>query len=168
MLTIIARLLKALNSHVSPNQLALAVCFALLLGITPLTAPLNALLVFLLLILRINLTLFLVSWGLFTLIAYLADPLSHNLGLQLLNAEGLNGLWQSMYNSSVWRLLGFNNTLILGSTVLCLLLLLPLFFVSRFIVIEYRQHILSWVQQSKLGLWLKGGKVYGIYQSLYG
>lgn len=168
MLTIIAKLLKALNSNANPSQLALAVCFALVIGFTPLSAPHNVLLIFLLLILRINLSLFLVSWGLFTLVAYLFDPLSNALGLALLNAEGLNGLWQTMYNNNVWRFLGFNNSLILGTTAVSLLLVIPLFFISRLIVIEYRDHILSWVQKSKVGLWLRGGKVYNIYQSLYG
>ena len=168
MLTIIAKLLKLLNSNVSPSQLALAVCFAAALGLTPLSSPHNILLVFLLLLLRINLSLFLLSWGFFTLIAYAFDPVSHSIGLALLQADALQGLWQSLYNNNFWRFLGFNNTLILGSTVVSLILTIPLFFISRLLIIKYRSHLLTWVSQSRLGLWVKGGKIFNTYQAFNG
>jgi uncharacterized protein (TIGR03546 family) len=167
-LTIIAKLLKVLNSDTNPSQLALAVCFAAALGLTPLAAPHNALLLFLLLILRINLSLFLISWGLFTLIAYLFDPVSHALGLALLQADALQGLWQSLHSSNFWRFLGFNNSLILGSSVVSLVLAAPLFFISRRLITQYRDHIIQWVSQSKLGIWLKGGKLFSAYLAIYG
>ncbi|MCR8922477.1 TIGR03546 family protein [Dasania sp. GY-MA-18] len=168
MLTIIAKLLKLLNSNVSPSQLALAVCFAAALGLTPLSSPHNILLVFLLLLLRINLSLFLLSWGFFTLIAYAFDPVSHSIGLALLQADALQGLWQSLYNNNFWRFLGFNNTLILGSTVVSLILAIPLFFISRLLIIKYRSHLFKWVSQSRLGLWVKGGKIFNTYQAFNG
>ena len=168
MLTIIAKLLKLLNSDANPSQLALGVCFAAIMGLTPLASPHNALLLLLVLLVRVNLSLFLLSWGLFTLIAYLFDPLSQALGSALLQAESLNALWQSMYNSNFWRFLGFNNTLILGSSLISFALSLPLFFISRTCIINYRGHVLQWVQKSRLGLWIKGGKIYSIYQAMYG
>ncbi|WP_019528424.1 TIGR03546 family protein [Dasania marina] len=168
MLTIIAKLIKLLNSNANPSQLALAVCFAAAMGLTPLSAPHNILLLFLLLLLRINLSLFLLSWGFFTVIAYVFDPVSHSIGLTLLQADSLQSLWQLLYNNNVWRFLGFNNTLILGSSVVSLLIAIPLFFLSRLLIIKYRSHLLQRVSQSRLGLWLKGGKIYNTYQTFYG
>ncbi|WP_339669131.1 TIGR03546 family protein [Dasania marina] len=168
MLTIIAKLIKLLNSNANPSQLALAVCFAAAMGLTPLSAPHNILLLFLLLLLRINLSLFLLSWGFFTFIAYVFDPVSHSIGLTLLQADSLQSLLQQLYNNNVWRFLGFNNTLILGSSVVSLLIAIPLFFLSRLLIIKYRSHLLQRVSQSRLGLWLKGGKIYNTYQTFYG
>tara|TARA_R110000868_G_scaffold179802_3_gene420118 strand:+ start:13171 stop:13677 length:507 start_codon:yes stop_codon:yes gene_type:complete len=167
-LTIIAKLIKLLNSNANPSQLALAVCFAAAMGLTPLSAPHNILLLFLLLLLRINLSLFLLSWGFFTFIAYVFDPVSHSIGLTLLQADSLQSLLQQLYNNNVWRFLGFNNTLILGSSVVSLLIAIPLFFLSRLLIIKYRSHLLQRVSQSRLGLWLKGGKIYNTYQTFYG
>lgn len=168
MLSIIAKLLKLLNSETNPSQLALALSLATIIGITPAASPHNIFLLFLLLFLRINISFFLVSWGVFTLIAYLFDPVSQSIGLALLQAESLQNLWQSLYNNNFWRFLGFNNTLILGSSVVSFLLAIPLFFISRWLIIKYRHHILKWIQKSRLGLWLKGGKIYNAYQRFYG
>ena len=168
MLSLVAKMLKLLNSDQNPSQLALAVCFAAALGITPLSAPHNALLIFSLLLLRVNLSLFLLAWGGFTLIAYIIDPLSHYVGLALLQSDSLSGLWQSLYNTNIWRFLAFNNTLILGSSIISLLLSVPLFFISRSLIINYREHIMSWVSQTRLVTWLKGGKLFSAYNALQG
>lgn len=166
MLTLLAKLLKVLNSDDSPSQLALAICLAAMIGIIPLNTPLAIFLLFIVCLVRVNLSLFLMSWGLFTLIAYLIDPASHALGLYLLETPSLNNLWQTAYNTSFWRLLGFNNTVILGSSVLALLLSLPLFFISRLLIGQYRSHILRWVKQTRLANWLNGGKLISLYQRL--
>ena len=80
--------------------------------------------------------------------------------------ESLQGLWGTLYQSSFWRLLAFNNTLVLGSTALGLVFALPLFFFSRWLVINYRQHILNWVQKTRFATWLKSGKLFVTYQQL--
>jgi len=166
--SVIAKLFKILNSDDNPSQLALALCFAAIIGLTPLAAAHNIVLVFFLLFLRINLSLFLVSWSAFTLIAYLLDPLSHMLGLALLQADSLQALWQSLYNADVARFFAFNNSLVLGSLLISLVLCLPLFIVGRTLVVQYRERLLKWVSKSRLGLWLKGGKIFNAYQELQG
>ena len=168
MFTIIAKLLKVLNSDDSPAQLALALCFAAVLGLTPLSSAHNFILLFFLLILRVNLSLFFLSWAAFTLLAYLLDPISHMLGLMLLQAESLQGVWQSLYNSNIWRILAFNNTLVLGSFLISLVLCFPIFFMGRVLVAQYRNRLLKWISQSRLALWLKGGKIFTAYQELQG
>lgn len=166
MLTLFAKLLKALNSNDSPAQLCLAVVFALFLGITPLWSVYNLFWLFLLLVIRVNLSLFLLSWGLFTVIAYLIDPLSNQLGLWLLQQESLKAMWTTMYNSSVWRVLAFNNTLVLGSFALCVLLAVPVFIAVYIIVTRYRRHLLTRIKNSRLNLWIKSSRLVSIYQSL--
>ncbi len=166
MITLLAKLLKVLNSDDSPAQIAFAVLLAAVMGITPLYSVHNLFILFLVLVIRVNLTMFLVSFGLFTLIAYLLDPLSQQLGQLLLQSDGLQGLWTSLYQSSVWRLLAFNNTLVLGSLTLCLLLSPVLFIGTQILVKQYRNRLIIWVQKTRLGLMLKGGRLFSAYESL--
>jgi uncharacterized protein (TIGR03546 family) len=142
------------------------VVFALIMGLTPLNSPHNIFMLFLVLVLRINLPMFMVAWGVFTLFAYAIDPLSHQLGLALLQAPSLEVLWTNLYNSNFWRLMAFNNTLVLGSVALSLLLAAPLFFLVRWLVINYRQHILDWVRKTRLATWLKSFKVFAALNAL--
>lgn len=166
MLGILARILKVLNSETAPAQIAAAVLLALFMGLSPLGAPLNLLILLLVLVLRVNLSLFLLSLALFSGIAWLLDPLAQSLGLALLKANALKGLWTAMYNTGFWRFMAFNNTLVLGQLVIALVLAVPLFFTVTFIVRNYREHIMERVQKSRLMLALKGNRLYSIYQSL--
>lgn len=163
MIALIARLLKVLNSQDSPSQISLAMVIAMIIGLTPLNSPHNLLFLFLVLVLRVNLTMFLLTLAVFSLIAYLVDPISNALGLYLLELPALNGLWTEFYNNTLMRLIGFNNTLLLGSLVLALILSIPGFFAGRFIVINYREYIMAWVKKSRVALWFKSGKIYSAY-----
>jgi len=170
LLGILARILKVLNSETAPAQIAAAVLLALFMGLSPLGAPHNLVLLLLVLVLRVNLSLFLVSLALFSGIAWLLDPLAHSLGQTLLQAGALEGLWTAMYNTDFWRLLGFNNTVLLGQVVVALVLAAPVYFGVTFIVRNYREHLRERIHKSRLMLALKGNKwgrrFYSIYSSL--
>jgi uncharacterized protein (TIGR03546 family) len=164
--TLLAKLLKVLNSEDSPNKIALAVVLAAFVGFTPLTAPHNLLILFIVLLFRINLTMFLISFGVFTLLAYLLDPASHTIGLMLLQSDSLGDLWTILYNNTFWRLMAFNNSIILGSLVITTLIAAPLFFLCRFLVLNYRNVIMAWVKKSRLAIWLRSGKLFSAYSAL--
>ncbi len=168
MLTVLAKLLKVLNSDDNPAQIAAAVVLAAFIGLSPLLSVHNALLLLLVLWLRVNLSLFLLSFLLFSGLAYALDPLSHQLGLALLQNASLEPLWTALYNIPLWRLLAFNNSLVLGSVALSALLALPLFFACVYAVRNYRERLRERVMNSRLGLMLKGSKLFGIYSSLNG
>lgn len=166
MLSMLAKLLKALNSEASPSQISLAFILGMILGFTPLLSMHNILVVFLALVLRINLTGFILSWGVFSGFAYLLDPAFIALGERLLTNPELNAMWTAMYQSDVWRVTRFNNTLVLGSLLVSLVLALPLFFIFNFLIRQYRDKIFAWVQKSKLMQMLKANKFYHIYSTL--
>ena len=163
MLTLLAKLLKAFNSDDNPSQIALAVVLAAFLGLTPLLTPHNFFVLLLLLIIRCNLSMFFLSFGMFTLVAYAFDPISHVLGLTLLNSSPLTPLWTILYNNSFWRFMAFNNSLVLGSLTLCIILAPILFIASRLIVVNYRSHIMTWIKKTRAVTWLKGSKLYTAY-----
>ena len=168
MIAIIAKLLKILNSDDSPTQISLAIALAAIMGLTPLSSPHNIILLVIVLLVRVNLPIFLLSLGVFTLFAYAFDPLSESLGYWVLHSESLQGLWTTLYQSSFWRLLGYNNTLILGSLLLSLALCPFIVIFGRVLIIQYRQKVMTWVQKTRIALWLKSGKVFDAYQKLQG
>ncbi len=168
MLELLAKLLKVLNAEISPWQISAGFVIGMMMGLTPLWSLNNLLLLLLLLSLRVNLSAFLLSLTLFSGIGYLFDPLMESLGASLLANPALINVWTALYQSDLWRIMHFNNTLTLGSSVLALLLALPLFFIFNSLIRNYRNHILAWVRKSKLSAFLKASRFYGVYSKLSG
>ena len=166
MLTMVARIFKILNSETEPVHISLALCFAMVVGLTPLWALHNILALLLVLILRVNLTTFILGWLGFSGIAYLLDPLFHVIGLTMLTHDALQGIWTALYNSTLWRLSNFNNSVLMGSLTVSLGLYIPLFLLSQYIIVKYRDHILAWVMKSPIANAVKASKFYTIYQSV--
>ena len=166
MLRLIARFLRVLNSETNPGQISLGFCFAMVAGLTPLMSLHNLVVLLLILILRVNLSAFLLGLGVFSGVAYLLDPLFHWYGWHILTAPSLEGLWTSLYNSTLWRLARFNNTMVMGSMVFSLALFVPLYFLSNSLIRRYRAHVLAWIQKTRLMQIFKASKVYQLYQSL--
>lgn len=166
MLKLLAKLLRVLNSETDPGQISLGFCFALIVGLTPLLSLHNVCVLLLICLLRVNLAAFLMGLGLFTGIAYLLDPLFHHLGLTVLTAPALEGVWTSLYQSVWWRLEHYNNSIVMGSLVFSVALFVPLLLFSNLLIRRYRQHILAWVQKTKLMQMFKASKLYETYQTL--
>lgn len=131
--------LKLLNSEQAPHQLSLGLGLALIVGLTPTLSLHNLLVLFVLLILRANISAFLLGWALFSLLGLLLDPFFHQIGYDLLTQAGLQEMWTGMYNNSFWRMSHFNNTILLGSLLISVLAFLPLFFLSNRLIRLYRE-----------------------------
>ncbi|MEE9614703.1 MAG: TIGR03546 family protein [Thermodesulfobacteriota bacterium] len=159
------RFLKVLNSETAPSQISLAACFAMVAGLTPISSPHNLLVLLLALVLTVNLSTFILCLVLFSGFSYLLDPVFHAAGLAILTAGSLEGLWTSLYNITFFRLIGFNNSVLMGSLVFSLALFVPLFFVLNVLIRNYREHVLEWVQKTKFMQALKASKFYRLYTS---
>jgi uncharacterized protein (TIGR03546 family) len=168
MIKTVANILKILNSESDPSQISLALCLAMFAGFTPFVSIHNLVVIFLVLILRVNLSTFLLGLAAFSALAYLLDPLFHRIGLALLTADSFQGFWTTLYNSSFWRLTRFNNSILMGSFIFSLLLFLPLYFLLNLAVENYREHFLSWVRKSRVMQALTASKFYSMYQSASG
>ncbi len=168
MLRLIAKLLKVLNSDAQPGQISLGFCLAMVAGLTPLLSLHNLLVLFLVCVLRANLAAFLLGLLLFTGIAYLFDPLFSQLGLALLTAPPLHSLWAGLYNISLFRLENFNNSIVMGSLAVSLVLFFPLYLLTNLLIRKYREHVLRWVKKSRLMQFFMASKVYRYYQNVRG
>jgi uncharacterized protein (TIGR03546 family) len=166
MIRLLAKLLRVLNSETHPGQISLGLCFAMIAGLTPLLNVHNLFVLLLVCVLRVNLSAFLLGLVVFTGVAYLLDPLFHQLGLALLTAPGLTDLWTALYQSVGWRIAHFNNSIVMGSLVFSLAVFVPVFLLSNLLILRYRQHVLAWVQKTRLMQIVKASRLYQTYQTL--
>ena len=71
-----------------------------------------------------------------------------------------------MYNTPVIALTGFNNTVRMGSFVISLILLIPVYFAVKQGVVYYREHLDSRIQKWKIVQVIKGSKIYNLYEKI--
>jgi uncharacterized protein (TIGR03546 family) len=168
MLTSVAKLLKLLNSEAEPGQISLAFSLSMIAGFLPFFSLPTAVVFLVAFVLRVNLSAFFLGTAFFSAAAYLLDPLFHHIGLALLTASGLEGLWTAMYNTTFWRIQKFNNSGAMGSFVVSLILFVPLVFLSNYLIRTYRDHVLSWVRKLKIVQIIKSSSFYETYQKVSG
>ena len=166
MIKLLAKLLRVLNSETDPGQISLGLCFAMVVGLTPLVSLHNLFVLLLVFILRVNLSAFVLGLALFTGIAYLLDPLFHRLGLAVLTASSLADLWTSLYQSVWWRLEHFNNSIVMGSLVFSVAMFVPVLLLLNLLIRRYRQHVMVWVQKTRIMQMFKASKLYQTYETL--
>lgn len=168
MIGLLARILKVLNSETDPRQIAGAVVLAGLFGLTPLWTLHNLLVLLLVLVLRVNLSIFLIAWGFFTVLAFGLDPAFDVLGHAVLTAEPLRPLWVTFYATDIGRLSAFNNTIVMGSLCVGLIMAPVLWFTTGYLVRNYRAHMLDWVRRRRIYQIISGSRLLTTYQSLRG
>ena len=152
MISQLIKLVRVISSEVSPIQISLGFALSMIIGLTPLLSVHNLLVIFFLLILRINIGAFMMGWAFFTGLAYLFDPWFHDLGVYILNMPALNALWTDLYNSPFWRITRFNNTIVMGSLVASLILFIPLVLVLNILVRQYRSNVVEYLNKQR---WFK-------------
>lgn len=138
MLRRIIKVLKALNSNEAPWQISLGIIFGALLGLTPLFSLHNLVVLFLALFINLNISMMIVSFAAFSLIAYALDPVFHQVGLALLTSPGLESFWMQFFSCPVFLFANLNNTIVMGSLISTLAVSVPLFFLLNLLVLKYR------------------------------
>lgn len=150
MFDLLRKLFKAFNSAQTPWQMSLALSLGMAMGLTPFSGLQSVILIFIVFIINVHLGLFFVSAGFFAGLAYLFDPVFEQLGFTILNNPSLQEMFTSAYNSGFMRLTYFNNTLVMGSSVVAFSLLLPMYFILNKVVYIYRDKIAAKLSQYKI------------------
>jgi len=166
MIKLISKLLKVLNSESDPAQISLALCFSMIAGFSPFSSLHNIIILLLVLVLRVNLTTFILGFVFFSGIAYILDPLFNWVGVKVLTAGALRGLWEYLYNLSFFRIDRFNNSIVMGSLLISLILVIPLYIFTNMAIIKYREHVLSWANKLRSVQIIKTSKLYKTYRSI--
>jgi uncharacterized protein (TIGR03546 family) len=150
-LQIIKGFIQVLRSGQTPRQIAAGFALGAIVGLMPFFTLQGLFIWLLILIFDVNLSAALLAATLFALTSYVFDPLFHALGFFLLvDSVSLRALWTSLYNAPIAPLTRFNNTVVLGSFVAGVVLLLPVYFGMRHFVLAYRTHLHSKVEQLKI------------------
>jgi len=166
MISTISKLFRLLSSDIEPSQLSLGITLGFIAGLSPVLSS-QSLLVFVLLIsLRVNVSIFVISFGLISLIAYLADALLIMIGFSVLNMPELSAMFTDMYNIGLWRFLNFNNTVAMGSLVVSIVAAVPCYFLSHYLIVKYRSSVVEKWKQSAVFNYMKNSKLIGKVASI--
>jgi uncharacterized protein (TIGR03546 family) len=163
MLTLLVKLLAALNSESSARQISLAITLGFMVGISPLLSLHNLVLLFLVLIIRVNLASFTLALGVFSGLGYLLSGIIVAVGEVLLTAPSLQGTFTAASQFDLFKLAHLHHTYTLGALVVGLLLALPMYFLSLTLVVKYRVHVQTFLEKLSIVKALKASKFYQLY-----
>jgi uncharacterized protein (TIGR03546 family) len=156
-------LIRLLNSETGTNQIASGVAAGFVLGMTPFFS-LQSILIFLcMLIFRIQMGAVFISAFFFAFVAWILDPIFHEVGYAVLTSEGLRPLFTTMYNMPIVPMTRFNNTIVMGSGIVALILSPLVFFAARATVIKYRTTVVARFKQTKFWKAVQATSLYKWY-----
>lgn len=167
-LSLARNLFLSLQGGSEPRHLAAGLALGAALGLVPKGNLLAASFVFLLFFLRVDKGMAFVAAALFTPLAYALDPLAHKLGLALLKAGPLQGLWTALYDLPIVPLTRFNNSVVLGNLALALLLCAPLFYAGLRLAGWYNATVRAALDRAPLIRSMKGWYWYQRYREFMG
>ncbi len=162
---------KLLNSENDTRPLATGLALGVVLGFSPLLSLQGVLILMILFLFRIQMGAAFLSAFFFSFVAFLLDPITDHLGRWILENQHLRPLFISMYNTPFVPLTRFNNSIVMGSALLSLGLVIPLFFLFKSLIEKYRATVVARFKQTKIWkLWTATSlyKFYCKYDELYG
>jgi uncharacterized protein (TIGR03546 family) len=164
----LSKLIKILRSAASPSQIAGGFILGMVIGLSPTFLSLtNLVIILIIIILNVNITTAIFAMAIFSGFAYLLDPAFHSLGYSVLvDSNGLRNLWVMFYNAPLVPFTRFNNTIVMGSFIVALILLLPMFFLVKRFIIQYREKYEPRVKNWKWIKFIKSTAVYQWYERL--
>ena len=152
-------LAQSLMIDATPRQLAWGFSLGMVIGLVPKGNLTAILLMALLGSLRVNLAAGALGIFIFTWVGMLLDPISHRLGFFLLTRESLAPLWIALYDTNLVPWTAFNNTVVLGSTLIGLILLYPVYSQLRPLLEKIPPEWADKARKFKIVQLLRGGEL---------
>ncbi len=150
-LQLVKNFIQILRSGQTPRQIAGGFALGSIVGLMPVLTLQGLALWLVIFVLDVNLTAAFLAVTLFTLVAYVFDPLFHAVGYYVLvDVSSLHEFWTSLYNAPIAPLTRFNNTVVLGSLLCSLILFIPIYWGMKRFVVAYRTHLHSKIEQWKI------------------
>jgi uncharacterized protein (TIGR03546 family) len=158
-------LVKTLHSEGTPTQIAAGFALGAALGLTPLMNAHNALVITALALLNVSFGAGMLSMALFAPFGFLLDPLFDRIGHALLvDSPSLRPMWERLDNGPLLAATSFNNTVVLGSVIVWLALLIPIFFAARLGVVRYRATVGARIRQTRIYHTIVASQAYNVYR----
>lgn len=162
---------RLLNSETGTNQLASGLACGLILGFSPFLSIQTFLILFLIFFFRIQMGAAFLAAFFFKFVAFLFDPVADQLGRAVLETPSLRPLFTELYNMPLVPMTRFNNSIVMGSMIVGLILVIPAFFVFRSLILKYRATVVTRFKGTKIWKSFAATKFYNWYnkyQDLYG
>ncbi len=150
MISYIAKLLKALNANTNPEEIAHGAACGFLLGLMPKDNLLWWVVFIFILFVRINKAAYGLALLLGSLLAPALDATFDTLGYSILTNESLYGLYGFLENVPFVSFTKFNNTVVMGSLAMGLLLYIPAYIIARVAVALWRKHAVALLRKAKI------------------
>lgn len=139
--------LKALITEATPGQLATGFAMGVLIGLVPKGNLIAVALGIVLAASRANLGVAAATILVCSFVSPYLDPLFDQLGGWLLAHPQLQDMWTQLYNKPVMPWTDFNNSVVLGSLVIGVLALYPMYRLSRPIFTAYSEKVAVWAKK---------------------
>ncbi len=150
MLGYIVKFFKALNANSNPSEIANAASIGVMLGLMPKDNALWYILFVFFLFVRINKGFYFIVMILVSQIAWALDPFFDSIGYSVLTLSPFEGLFSTLIEIPFVGFTRFNNTIVTGSFLTGLVLYVPVFILSIFLVKLWRVHIAPTVIRSPI------------------
>jgi uncharacterized protein (TIGR03546 family) len=166
-LTIVRDFIKLLRAGQDPRQIAGGFALGSILGLSPMLTLQGVLVWLVILVLNVNISAAILAMTLCSLVAYIVDPLFHWLGYVLLvNVDALHGLWTWLYNVPIAPLTRFNNTVVMGSLIVALVMFIPIYIGMQKFVLAYRTHVGAKIEKWKIYQIISKSSLLKFYQRI--
>lgn len=102
------------------------------------------------LVFRVQLGAYFLGSAIFAVLSLPLLTTFHTLGKQILQNESLKPLWTSLYQQPVFHWFKFNNTVVMGGSLMALLAFPFIFALTYWGIVKYQKAVLSKIRQTKI------------------
>jgi uncharacterized protein (TIGR03546 family) len=166
-LNTVKQIIGLFSGKQDPDEIGAGFALGSIIGLTPFNSLHNYVILFLLFLLNVNKGAAAFGIAVFSAIGYFTDPYAHQLGYYLLvNVPSLNHFWTNLYNMPIVPFTHFNNTVVLGSLVISLVLFIPVWLIIKKLTVLYRTKVHDKLVKWKIITILSQSKWYDKYKKI--
>lgn len=148
-LKLLKQIVVIFQTDISPNQVAWGFALGAILGLVP-NMFMKLVLFIVIMMFRVNVSAAFLAWAVYEILSFALDPLFDVVGYQILNIASLNGFYTWLYNLPVVPFTKFNNTVVMGSLVVGIMLIIPNMLIAKKLLVYYRTHLRDKVSKWKI------------------
>ncbi len=148
-LKLLKQIIVIFQTDISPNQVAWGFALGAILGLVP-NMFMKLVLFIVIMMFRVNVSAAFLAWAVYEILSFALDPLFDVIGFYILNIGSLNGFYTWLYNLPVVPFTKFNNTVVMGSLIVGIILIIPNMLIAKKLLVYYRTHLREKVSQWKI------------------
>lgn len=137
------------QTDISPNQIAWGAALGCILGLVP-NMMMKIVLFIVIMLFRVNITAALLSCTLYAILSFALDPLFDVIGFYVLNISMFDSFYTWLYNLPIVPFTHFNNSVVMGSIIVGLILFVPNGILAKKVLVYYRTHLRDKVSKWKI------------------